>query len=192
MTVPTDLVSRWRAGDSGAGPLVGQALLPVARTLALAGTLDPAGAEEVTRAALARILPRLAEADAATHPAAVAEETTREEVRAWVKAHGGRTTEIVGLPAEAAAKARGPAVRLAEIFGELPPDRAALMLLEAVNWIPEQYQSIFLLRNLEGLDYAEIADLTGHSPREVAQSLSAARKLFERELTFQLRKLATP
>lgn len=189
---PTELIPRWRAGDAEAGPLLGHALLPIVRSTALAGTLDPAGADEVTRNALARILPRLAEPDADERASAIAEETTREEARAWVKSHGGRTTEIVGLPAEAAAKARGPAVRLADVFGDLPPDRAALMLLEAVGWLPEPYQTVFLLRHLEGLDAPDIAELTGHSTQEVTTSLTAARKLFERELTFHLKKLAAP
>ena len=189
---PRELLARHTEGDPEATPALCRRLLPVARALALAGTLTDEGAAEVAGAALRRCAERLAEADSPSRRLPLLEETVREQLRAFVRKQGGRTTELVAIPAERAAAVRGATVDLEAVFGEFPPPTAARMLLEASGWLPEQYQAVFLLRHLEGLGYGEIAELTGSTAAETGRTVAAARKLYERELVFHLKKLANP
>ncbi len=188
----TDLLRRLQAGDASAAPALVRACLPAVRSLALAGTLDPARAGEVARRALERILARVHEARDASRLLAIVEEVTREEVRGALKGSGGRKAHLLGLPASAAEKAKGPVLSLPAVLGAEPPEKASWMLLEAASFLPPRSQALFLLRYLEGLSYGEIADLTGTTTREVGTGLAAARRLYEREFGNYLRKLGAP
>lgn len=186
------LLGRFKNGDRGAGPALCRAYLPAIRALALAGTLDPAAATTVAERALAGFRDRLPEARDAARLLGAAEESAREEIRKMTRESGGRTAYLLGLPAEVAARPRGPLVHLPDILGDQPPERAAWMLLEATTWLPVHSQVLFLLRYLEGLSYAGIADLAGISERDVGGAITAARRLYEREFNLHLKKLAEP
>jgi DNA-directed RNA polymerase specialized sigma24 family protein len=188
----SDLIRRHRTGDTTAGPAIVRAYLPVVRSLALAGTLDPTRAAEVTGRVLGRLLSRAGEARDASRLLALAEEGARDEVRQEVKGSGGRRAYLLTLADSPAARPSGPGMRLPEVLGGHPTDRTAWMLLEAASFLPAHSQAMFLLRYLEGLGYPEIADLAGVSAREVGAAIGAARRLFERELDLYLRKLAKP
>jgi DNA-directed RNA polymerase specialized sigma24 family protein len=188
--VPSEHLQRLRAGDEGAGAALCRHFLPAIRCLALAGTLDPEVADEVVTSTMSRLLERLPEVESPKRLMPLVEEVTREQIKGKLRETGGRYTQLAGLPAEMAARAKPGEPDLTEIFGELPPDRAAWMLLESTAFIPAHQEVLFLLRHMEGMDYEAIGELTGTSVDEVGKALAAARRLFERELVFHLKKLA--
>lgn len=161
-------------------------MLRVVEVLALATALDVAEADRVAQAALREIGPRLA---AGTDP----DETLKEIDQAVRRAskeigdeRNGRRSPLVALPAEAAAKVTGPALDLMAVFGEVEPQAAGFMLLEAANRLPVRYRVPLLLSLVKSLPPKEITELTG-SPEN---TLSAAYRLYERELRFVLTESA--
>jgi hypothetical protein len=193
LSVPVaTLLQRFKDGDRTAGPMLCRAYLPAVRAIALAGTLDPLAARTVTERSLLALRDGLPEVQEAPRLLPLAEEVTRTEVRKMTRESGGRSAHLLGLSAEAASRPRGPLVHLPDILGDQPPERAAWMLLEAATWLPPHSQVIFLLSYLEGLDYGEIANLSGTSAREVGNAITAARRLYEREFNLHLKKLAEP
>ena len=136
------------------------------------------------------VLAHLSEAGNTAELLALVEESARTKIHEWVQAGEGKSTEIVAIPAEVAERARGKGLDLARVFGDVPAERSAWMLLEAASWLPARYQTPFLLRYLSGKNYREIAELSGSDPTRVASDLEAARRLYERELTFYLQKQA--
>ncbi|MHC4473598.1 MAG: RNA polymerase sigma factor [Planctomycetota bacterium] len=188
--VPSEHLQRLRAGDDRAAADLCGHFLPVVHGLALAGTLDPVAAEDVARATLTRLVERLPEVEHAKQLLPLVEELTREQIKEKLRETGGRFTQLTGLPAELAGRAKPPEPDLEEVFGDLPPERAAWMLVEASTFVPAHQQAMFLLRYLEGMSYEEIAEFTGTAVDEVGKALTAARRLYERELLFHLKKLA--
>jgi len=187
---PSDLLDRYRNADQDAGEALLRAYIPVVRSLALAGTLDPDGAAEVAQRALTHLKSRLGGVDGTKELMAAAEEVTRDEVKEWTQAREGRPAHLIGLSPEAAALATPPRVDLEEVFGALPDRQSSWMLLEAVDFLPDHYKALFLLRHMEGLERKEIGELAGLSEKETATGVNAARRLFHRELAFNLQKLA--
>ncbi len=188
--LPAELLSRYVSGDAGAAPVLCRAYLPVIEGLALAGTLSPDGAEEVVSETVKEIMVRLPEAGTTPELLTLVEESTRTKIQEWVQASEGKSSEIVAIPPEVAERARGQWLDLAAVFGDVPGERSAWMLLEAASWLPPRYQAPFLLRYLFGMSYREIAGLSGSDTERVASDLEAARRLYERELTFYLQKQA--
>jgi len=187
---PAELLSQFASGDADAGPDLLRAYVPAIEALALAGTLNTEGAEEVVAATVQDVLAHLSEAGNTAELLALVEESARTKIHEWVQAGEGKSTEIVAIPAEVAERARGKGLDLARVFGDVPAERSAWMLLEAASWLPARYQTPFLLRYLSGKNYREIAELSGSDPTRVASDLEAARRLYERELTFYLQKQA--
>ena len=189
-TNPAELLSRFASGDADAGPDLCRAYVPVIEGLALAGTLSPQGAEEVIAVTVQDVLARLPEAGNTAELLALVEDSTRTKIREWVQSGEGKSSEIVAIPIEVAERARGQGLDLTAVFGDVPAERSAWMLLEAASWLPARYQTPFLLRYLSGKNYREIAELSGSDSPRVASDLEAARRLYERELTFYLQKQA--
>ena len=187
---PAELLSRFASGETDAAQDLCRAYLPVIEGLALAGTLSPEGAEEVVSATLADVMARLPEVGSTAELLALVEESTRTKLSEWVQASEGKSSEIVAIPIEVAKRAKGQGLDLAAVFGDVPGERSAWMLLEAASWLPPRYQAPFLLRYLSGKSYREIAELSGSDSDRVASDLEAARRLYERELTFYLQKQA--
>ncbi len=185
-----DLLRRFSAGETSCAPDLCRAYLPVMEGLALAGTLSTEGAGEVVAAAATEVMGRLTEAEAPAELMAMVEETVRAKIRDWIQSGKGKSSEIVAFPPEVAARALRGGLDLPALFGDLPPDKSAWMLLEAASWLPARYQSQFLLRYLNGKNYKEIADLTGTDEERVLTDLGAARRLYEREIDFYLKKQA--
>jgi DNA-directed RNA polymerase specialized sigma24 family protein len=181
---PDDLLERLKDGDGDAGRELALAYLPVVRSLSLAATLEPEAAKAIAADALAALHAAFAAAaDVAALPG-VAAEAVRTAARARIGSGTGRRSYLVALPAEAAERAKGPALDLPGILGDTDPDEAGFMLLEAANRLPVRYRVPFLLTLLEGLPWASVADLTGLSPTELENELMAAHRLFEREFRF--------
>lgn len=76
---------------------------------------------------------------------------------------------------------------------ELDPERHAspsgrsrpllkIQLWKAVNALPEEQREVFVLRELHGLSYAEIAEVTGSPASAVTMRLHHARQKLRREL----------
>lgn len=189
---PAALLDRLRGGDAAAAAALARTYFPVFRVLALAGTLDGEGAAEVIRKGLAVFRDRLGEAATARDLLPLAELLAREEIRRWLRRKGGRRSEVVGIPVETARRVRGPTVAFEAAFGDLPPESCAYVLLEAASWLPEAYQAPFLLRYLDNQPVETIAELAGIPVRDVGTSLAAARRLYEREIVFQMKKIAQP
>lgn len=189
-TRPAELLSRYASGETDAATELCRAYLPVIEGLALAGTLSTDGAGDVVAAAVKDIVSRLFEAGNTAELLALVEESTRTKIREWVQASEGKSSEIVAIPLEVAERAKGQGIDLAAVFGDVPGERSAWMLLEAASWLPPRYQAPFLLRYLSGMKYREIAELSGSDTERVASDLEAARRLYERELAFYLQKQA--
>ena len=189
-TRPAELLSRYALGETEAATELCRAYLPVIEGLALAGTLSPDGAGDVVAATVKDVVSRLSDVGSTAELLAVVEESTRTKIREWVQASEGKSSEIVAIPPEVAERAKGQGIDLAAVFGDVPGERSAWMLLEAASWLPPRYQAPFLLRYLSGMKYREIAELSGSDTERVASDLEAARRLYERELAFYLQKQA--
>jgi len=161
-------------------------LIPLVRTLALAAALDADDAAAVAEAALRELAPlpdpesRLTRAD----------ETVRNIAKQRAEEQGGRRSPLVALPGDAAARAAGPELDLEAVFGDIEPEAAGFMLLEAANRIPARYRIPLLLSLVEGLSPAEIADVASGTADEVETTLTAAHRLYEREIRFAVRESA--
>jgi RNA polymerase sigma-70 factor (ECF subfamily) len=92
-------------------------------------------------------------------------------------------------------RARRPAVALEviEMAGnEIGPDRAAeanqrrRMLLEEIDRLPERERAAVVLRELEGLDTAEVAGILGVTEVTVRSQISSARTKLKRALERRL------
>jgi len=187
---PSELLSRFTSGDDEAGQDLCRAYLPVMEGLALAGTLNPEGAEEVVAATARDVMTRLREAGNIAELLALVEDSTRNRIVEWVQGSEGKSSEIVAIPIEVAERAKGQGLDLGAVFGDVPAERSDWMLLEAASWLPPKYQAPFLLRYLSGKNYREIAELSGSDSDQVASDIESARRLYERELTFYLQKQA--
>ena len=187
---PSELLARFSSGETEAAPDLCRAYLPVIEGLALAGTLSAEGAREVTSATVEDVIARLSEVADPAQLLALVETSTRTKISEWVQAGQGKSSEIVAIPLEVAERAKGQGIELAAVFGDVPGERSAWMLLEAASWLPPRYQAPFLLRYLFDMSYREIAELAGIDSEGVASELEAARRLYERELAFYLQKQA--
>jgi RNA polymerase sigma-70 factor (ECF subfamily) len=77
-------------------------------------------------------------------------------------------------------------------ISELDPDRHGaagrtrpllrIQLWRAVNELPEEQREVFVLRELHGLSYAEIGDVTGSSASTVTTRLHHARQKLRQKL----------
>lgn len=184
MASPAQILERLRDGDPEAGRELAVAFLPVVKALSLAASLDARSAKAIAEDALKALPTAFAEVEETSALAGAAAEAVRIAARAHVGSGTGRPSYLVALPAEAADRAKGPALDLPGILEGVDPDEAGFMLLEAANRLPGRYRIPFLLTLLEGLSWADTADLTGMSPTELEKELTAAHRLFEREFRF--------
>lgn len=96
----------------------------------------------------------------------------RQRRRSWLGLHA--------MAARPAGIGTGPA--------EAPPDRGLVQtelraaLEAAIGALPSEYRSVLLLREVEGLSYAEIAEVLGCSVGTVRSRLSRARQGARRSL----------
>ena len=161
-------------------------LSPLVRALALAAALDADEAAAVADAALRELASRTDPEERITR----ADETVRNIAKQRAGEQGGRRSPLVDLPGDAAARAAGPELDLEAVFGDIEPDAAGFMLLEAANRLPARYRIPLLLSLVEDLSPAEIADVTGGTAEEAETTLTAAHRLYEREIRFAIRESA--
>jgi DNA-directed RNA polymerase specialized sigma24 family protein len=76
---------------------------------------------------------------------------------------------------------RSIAPELGEVFGPVHPDKRATME-RALLSLPRLSREIFLARRLDGYSYAQIADVTGLSERQVERRMIAAMRRLNRYL----------
>lgn len=152
-------------------------LIPLVRALSLAAALDADEAAAVADETLRTM---------ASDPEPGAEETVRRIARRRAEAAGGRRSPLLALPAAAASRAAAPELDLEAVFGDVEPESAGFMLLEAANRLPGRYRIPLLLSLVEGLGPGEIADITGGDADETDATLAAALRLYEREIRFAI------
>jgi RNA polymerase sigma-70 factor (ECF subfamily) len=175
-----DLVARVLAGDLEAYAILFQKYGRLVHALALARTGRRAAAGEVTRKVFEKAYAGLERMPAETTFRQFLLSTLQQEASAHVKDHG-RSLQMLRVGADEAKKA-GASLELRWVFRSLKGEEAALLLLEIAGRLPPNYEAPFLLRHLEGLGPAEIADVTGLPPAEVRTALDGGRRLFEREM----------
>jgi len=160
-----------------ASPTDPDRLIPLVRALSLAAALD---ANEAAAVADETIRAMAADAEPG------AEETVRRIARERAEAQGGQRSPLLALPTDAAARAAGPELDLEAVFGDVEPEVAGFMLLEAANRLPDRYRIPLLLSLVMGLGPGEIADITGGAADETDAMLTAALRLYEREIRFAI------
>jgi len=175
-----EVVARVLGGDAAAFSLLFQKYGRLVHALALARTTRRPAAAELTRKTFARAYAELERMppDGGFRPFLLS--LLQQEGAAHVRDHG-RSLQMLRVGSAESRKA-GASLELGWIFRSLKGEDAALVLLEVVGRLPPNYEVPFLLRHLEGMTPAEIAEVTGLGAAEVRTALDGARRLFEREL----------
>jgi RNA polymerase sigma-70 factor (ECF subfamily) len=175
-----EIVARVVGGDLEAFSLLFQRYGRLVHALALAKTTRKAAAAEVTRKVFTRAYGELERMppEAGFRPFLLS--LLQQEAASHVKDHG-RSLQMLRVGGAEAKKA-GASLELRWIFRSLKGEDAAFVLLEVADRLPPNYVAPFLLRHLEGMAPAEIAEATGLGVAEVRTALDGARRLFEREL----------
>jgi RNA polymerase sigma-70 factor, ECF subfamily len=175
-----EVVARVLAGDLEAYALLFQKYGRMVHALALARTTRRQAAAEVTRKVFERVYGELERMPPETTFRQFLLATLQQEAAAHVKDHG-RSLQMLRV-GDKEAKRAGASLELRWVFRSLKGEEAALLLLETLHRLPPAYEVPFLLRHLEGMGPAEIAEVTGLGAGEVRTALDGGRRLFEREL----------
>lgn len=175
-----EAVARVLSGDVAAYSLLFQKYARLVHALALARTTRRAAAADLTRKAFSRAYAELDRMppEGGFRPFLLS--ILQQEAASHVKDHG-KSLQMLRVGGAESKKA-GASLELPWVFRSLKGEDAALVLLEVVGRLPPNYEVPFLLRHLEGMSPAEIAEVTGAAPGEVRTALDGARRLFEREL----------
>jgi RNA polymerase sigma-70 factor (ECF subfamily) len=179
-----EIVARVLGGDAEAYAVLFQRHGRLVHALALARTTRAAAASEITRKAFEKAYADLERMPPDASVRQFLQAATAEACSSYQRDHG-RSMQILRAGRREARKA-GAGLDLRWVFAGLRPEDAALVVLEVASRLPPQYEVPFLLRHLEGMAPAEIAEATGASPAEVRTSLDSGRRLFERELKHAL------
>lgn len=175
-----EVVARVLGGDPEPFALLFQKYGRLVHAVALARTTRTEAAAELTRRTFEKAYERLEAMppDSGFRPFLLG--VLQEEAAAWVKEHG-RSLQMLRVGGREAKRASG-GLDLPAVLKDLRPADAALVLLEVLARIPPAYEIPFLLRYVEGMGIADIAEVTGQTPAEVRTALDGGRRLFEREL----------
>jgi RNA polymerase sigma-70 factor (ECF subfamily) len=185
-----ELVARVLSGDDAAYALLFKRWARVVHALALARTGRREPAAEVTRRAFERAHEALDRIPPGVRFSHFLLSQVQELCAAHLRDHPRSMQMLRVGPDEA--RRTGPAVDLRTVLRRLSPPDAGLLLLEVASRLPPNYEIPFLLRYLEGLDYAAVAETTGVPLAEVRTALDSGRRLFEREFRFAVEKAGGP
>ncbi len=175
-----EVVARVMGGDVEAFSLLFQKYARLVHALALARTTRRPAAAELTRKTFARTYAELDRMPPEGGFRAFLLSVLQQEGASHVRDHG-RSLQMLRVGSAESRKASA-SLELPWVFRSLKGEDAALVLLEVAGRLPPNYEVPFLLRHLEGMAPAEIAEVTGLGPAEVRTALDGARRLFEREL----------
>lgn len=175
-----EVVARVLGGDTEAFALLFRRYGRLVYALALARTTRPAAAAEIARKVFEKVYADLDRLPPEAGFRAALLAATQEVSASYSRDHG-RSLQMLRVGSREARKA-GAGLDLRWVFAGLKPPDAALVALEVVARLPPSYQAPFLLRHLEGMPPAEVAEASGIAPAEVRTALDGARRLFEREL----------
>jgi RNA polymerase sigma-70 factor (ECF subfamily) len=175
-----ETVARVLGGDVAAFSLLFQRYGRLVHALALARTTRRPAAAELTRKVFQKAYADLDRMPEQGGFRAFLLSVLQQEGAAYVRDHG-RSMQMLRVGSRESKKA-GASLELRWVLSGLKGEDAALVLLEVVGRLPPNYEVPFLLRHLEGMNPAEIAEVTGLGPAEVRTALDGARRLFEREL----------
>jgi RNA polymerase sigma-70 factor (ECF subfamily) len=175
-----ELVARVLGGDLEAYAVLFQKYGRLVHALALARTTRRAAAADVTRKVFEKVYAGLDRMPPEATFRQFLLSTLQQEAAAHVKDHG-RSLQMLRV-GDGEAKKASASLELRWVFRSLKGEDAALLLLEIAGRLPPNYEAPFLLRHLEGMGPAEIAEVTGLPPAEVRTALDGGRRLFEREM----------
>ena len=175
-----EIVARVLGGDGEAYAVLFQRYGRFVYALALARTTRPPDASEITRKAFEKAYADLERMPPDLTFRQFLRNATAEICAAREKERGRPAATAPIRPKEA--RRAGAGLDLRWVFSGMAPGDAARVALETFSRLPPQYEIPFLLRHLEGMSPAEIAEAAGVSPAEVRTALDSGRRLFEREL----------
>ena len=177
----TDLVAAVRAGDESAFAELFRRYYPPVAGYVKGYVRDTGRAEDVTQEAFFSALRRLRETDSAINFRPWIHEIARNASIDLYRR--SRRTREVSIDSDAGL----PAADLARLQSSAPPEVAVIgrqrleFLRGALDELSDTHQEVIILRELEGLSYAEIGDRMQLSPSAVESTLFRARRRLERE-----------
>ncbi len=184
-----ELIARVLGGDSEGYALLFQRYARLVHAVALARTTRRDAAAQITRQVFEKAYAGLESLPDGVkfhqHLVHLATEAARDHVR-----EHGRSLQMFRVSPEDARK--GGAVDFRAVLGGMHPDDAALVVLEMLARLPPNYEVPLLLRLVEGMSHAEIAEQTGRPPAELRTTLDSGRRLLEREFRMALEKAGQP
>ncbi len=176
-----ELVAAVRAGDETAFAELFRRYYPPVKGYVNGYVRDSGRAEDVTQEAFFSALRRLRETDAQINFRPWIHEIARNASIDLYRR--SRRTREVSIDSEAGL----PPADVARLVGSVPPDVAVIgrqrleYLRGALDELSETHQEVIVLRELEGLSYAEIGDRMQLSPSAVESTLFRARRRLGRE-----------
>ena len=177
----TDLVAAVRAGDETAFAELFRRYYPPVTGYVRSYVRDSGRAEDVAQEAFCSALRRLRATDAQINFRPWIHEIARNASIDLYRR--SRKVREVSIDSDAGL----PAADVARLEGSVPPDVAVIgrqrleHLKGALDELSETHQEVIVLRELEGLSYAEIGERMQLSPSAVESTLFRARRRLERE-----------
>ena len=175
-----EVVARVLGGDAEAYASLFHKYARMVHALALARTTRREAAAAITRRVFEAVYARLETMPEGMRFPQFLFSVLHEEISAYVRDHG-RSMQMLRVGSREA-KRIGAALDLRTVMRDLRGEEGALVLFEVLGRLPPTYEAPFLLRYMEGMGAAEIAEVTGQTIAEVRTTLDAGRRLFEREL----------
>ncbi len=159
-------------------------------TMALSLTKNEADAEDVAQEAFLKAFRKLGdfrhEAKFSTWLLSI----TLNEARTRLRRKATMRTESLDTPMEEG----GVSPALLRDWREIPSEAVERtevrdLLQGAIGRLPDSYREVFLLRDVEGLDGAQAADLLGITVTNMKVRLHRARTMLQRDLAPQLKRI---
>ena len=180
-----ELVRRIRGGETGLFELVmrryNQRLFRVARAL----LRDDSEAEDVLQEAYVRAYSRLGQLEQPDRLASWLTHIVVHEAKARLRRRG----RVVGLKEVSVRMLRSPAIDPEE---QSMGKQLQAVLADAIDALPVGYRTVFVLRDLEGLSTAEVADSLHLSEMAVKMRLHRARGALRNGLWEKVGSAALP
>jgi len=175
-----EVVARVLGGDAEAYALLFQKYGRMVHAVALARTTRRPAAAELARTVFEKAYERLDAMPEGTSFRAFLLAVLAEEASAYIRDHG-KSMQMLRIGSREAKRA-GAGLDLRRVLIDLKGEDGALVLLEVLGRLPPAYEVPFLLRYMEGMSAADIAEVTGQTAAEVRTALDGGRRLFERDL----------
>lgn len=179
-----ELVAKVLAGDSEAFAVLFHKYARTVHAVALARTTRRPAAAELTRRAFEQVYADLESLPDGVRFSQFLLSKTADIATGYVRDHG-RSLQMLRVGSREARRS-GTALDFRTVMKDLPSEEGALVCLEVLARLPPTYEVPFLLRHLEGMGYADIAEVTGQTLAEVRTALDSGRRLFEREFKHAL------